>query len=156
LHRGRGREEHTMQTLTPTTSLTNLRKEMDRLFERFWEFDRPELTSLGEWAPWIDLIETKDALVMTAEVPGIEPKDIQVTLQDQVITIKGEKFTEHDDKTDRYFRSERAHGAFARSVRLPYPVEPGKVQATFKNGLLTIHLPKAPAAKGSVIPVRSE
>ena len=80
-----------MRALQPWTGLTNLRKEMERLIDRFWEPDFPELVPVGEWSPRLDLSETKDALVVRAEIPGIEGKGIQVSLQDHVLTIKGEK-----------------------------------------------------------------
>jgi HSP20 family protein len=138
-----------------------LRKEMDRLFDRFWEEEEwPWLPSLrGEWAPALDIAETKDALVVKAEIAGIEPKEMTVALQDQVLTIKGEKKQEKQEKQakdEHYHRTERSYGAFARSVRLPVPVDGSKVTATFKNGLLTITLPKAPGAKGTPIPIKVE
>ncbi len=146
-----------MQVLTPWTGLTTLKKEMDRLFDRFWEMDFPELPSLrGEWGPTLDLSETKDALVVKAEIPGIDPKEINVSLQEQVLTIKGEKRQEKEEKDEHYYRMERSYGAFARSIRLPVPVDGSKVNATFKNGLLTITLPKTPAAKGTTIPIKAE
>lgn len=145
-----------MLTLNPPSSLASLRKEMDRLFERFWDVERPEFGSFGEWAPWMDIVETKEALIVRAEVPGIEPKEIQVTLQDQTLTIRGDKKEEKEEKAEKFYRSERAYGSFARSVRLPISVEPNKVQAVFHNGLLTITLPKAASEKGHLIPVKPE
>jgi HSP20 family protein len=111
--------------------------------------------ALGEWAPEMDLAETKDALVVKAEVPGIEPKDIQLSLKDQVLTIKGEKKQEKEEKDEHYYRMERSYGSFSRSIRLPSPVDEAKVSATFKNGLLTVTLPKTPAAKGTTIPIKA-
>ncbi|MBI3455302.1 MAG: Hsp20/alpha crystallin family protein [Candidatus Rokubacteria bacterium] len=146
-----------MQALTPWSGLTSLRKEMDRLFERFWDLDFPELPgALGEWSPKVDLSETKDTLVVKAEIAGIDPKEIQVSLQDQILTIKGEKKQEKEEKDEHYYRVERSYGAFARTVRLPVPVDGSKVTAAFKNGLLTITLPKTPAAKGTTIPIKAE
>ena len=76
--------------------------------------------------------------------------------QDQVLTIKGEKRQEKEEKDEHYFRMERSYGGFVRSIRLPVPVDGSKVSATFKNGLLTVRLPKTPAAKGTTIPVKAE
>ena len=144
-----------MRALAPWTGLTTLKTEMDRLFDRFWERDFPELPALpGEWSPSLDLSETNDALVVKAEIPGIEPKEIQVSLQDQILTIKGEKRQEKEEKDEHYYRKERAYGAFARSIRLPVPVAGEKVTAEFKNGVLTVTLPKTPAAKGTTIPIK--
>jgi HSP20 family protein len=146
-----------MEALAPWTGLKSLRTEMDRLFDRFWETgDIFELPALAEWRPALDVTETKDAVVVKAEIAGIEPKDVQVSLQDQVLTIKGEKKQEKEEKTERSYRLERAYGAFARSVRLPVSVDAGKVTAGFKNGVLTVTLPKTPGAKGATIPIKAE
>jgi HSP20 family protein len=145
-----------MKALTPWSGTTAMRKEMERLFDRFWDLDLPEVPTFGEWMPKIDLAETKDALVVKAEIPGIEPKEIALTLQDQMLTIKGEKKHEKEEKDEHYYRAERAYGAFARNLRLPAPVDGGKVTATFKNGVLTVTLPKTAAAKGATIPIKAE
>ncbi|MBI4587832.1 MAG: Hsp20/alpha crystallin family protein [Candidatus Rokubacteria bacterium] len=146
-----------MRALAPWTGLTTLQKEIDRLFERFWEPKWDEFLTLGgEWAPSLDLSETKEALVVKAEVPGIDPKEIEVSLQNQVLTIKGEKKQEKEEKDEHYYRVERSYGAFARSIRLPVPVAGEKVTATFKNGVLMVTLPKTPAARGTTIPVKAE
>ena len=143
-----------MRALAPLTGLTTLRTELDRLFDRFWEREFPELPAFaGEWSPSLDLSETKDALVVKAEIPGIEPKEIQISLQEQVLTVKGEKRREKEEKDEHYYRRERSWGAFARSIRLPAPVVGEKVTATFKNGLLTVTLPKAEEAKPKHIDV---
>ena len=145
-----------MNALTPWSGMPALKKEMDRLFDRFWEGDVPAWPTFGEWAPKLDVADTKDALVVKAEVPGIDPKEIEVTLQDQVLTIKGEKKEEKEEKDERHYRAERSYGAFARTIRLPLPVEAGKVSASFKHGVLTVKLPKGAAAKGTAIPIKAE
>ena len=140
----------------------DLKREMDRLFDRFpmgqfefgpkWE----DFPALGEWAPSLDLSETKEALVVKLEIPGMDPADIQISLQENLLTVKGEKKQEKDEKDERFHRVERAYGAFTRTVRLPVAVDGSKVVAGFKNGLLTVTLPKTPAAKGTVIPIKAE
>ena len=135
---------------------TPWKKEMDRFFDRFFDMELPELRMTGEWMPTVDLAETKDALVVKAEIPGIEPKEINLTLQDQVLVIKGEKKQEKEEKDEHYYRAERTYGAFARTIRLPAPVDGSKVTATFKHGVLMVTLPKAPAAKGTTIPIKPE
>ena len=132
-----------------------MKKEMDRLFDRFWEGEIPQLPSMGEWAPALDVSETKDAVMVKAEVPGMDPKEIQLSLEDQLLTLKGEKKQEKEEKDEHYYRSERSYGAFMRTVRLPATVDGSKVTATFKNGLLKVTLPKA-AAKGTTIPIKAE
>jgi HSP20 family protein len=99
----------------------------------------------------VDVSETKDAVVVKAEIPGVEQKDITVSLQDQVLTIKGEKHREDE----KYHRVERSWGAFTRSFRMPVAVAGDKVTATFKDGTLTVMLPKAAEAKGTMIPVKT-
>jgi len=86
----------------------------------------------------------------------VDAKDIAVSLEGDMLTIKGEKEQKKEEKDERQHRVERSWGAFMRSVRLPAPVDGNKVTATFKNGLITITLPKAPGAKGTTIPVKAE
>ena len=93
---------------------------------------------------------------MKAEIPGMDPQDITVALENQMLTLKGEKRLEKEEKDEHYHRMERTYGTFARTVRLPIAVDGSKVTAAFKNGLLTVTLPKAPGAKGSTIPVKAE
>jgi HSP20 family protein len=145
-----------MRALNPWTSMTSLKQEMDRLFDRFFEPRADEFLALGEWAPSLDLSETKDALVVKAEIPGMDPKEVQLSLQEQLLTIKGEKKQEKEEKDERFHRVERTYGAFTRAIRLPVAVDAGKVAATFKNGVLTVTLPKTPAARGTMIPVKAE
>lgn len=145
-----------MRALVPwSAGLPSFRREMDRLFERFFE-DWPEFEALAEWSPKLDVSETKDAYVVKAEIPGVEQKDISVTLENQILTIKGEKRQEKEEKDEKRHRIERSWGAFARSIRMPANVEGDKVNAAFKNGVLTVTLPKAPGAKGTTIPVKAE
>jgi HSP20 family protein len=145
-----------MKALTPWTGMAVLRKEMDRLFDRVWEVDVPAWPVFGEWMPKLDVAETKDAFVVKAEIPGIDPKEIALTLDGETLTIKGVKTHEKEEKDETYFRIERTYGGFARTIPLPAPVEAGKVTATFKNGLLTVKLPKGPEAKGTFIPIKAE
>jgi HSP20 family protein len=143
-----------MLELAPRTGWGELKYEVDRLLDLLEPGDGDAFT-LGEWAPKLDLCETKDALVVRAEVPTIDPKDINLTIKEGVLTIKGEKKAETEDKNEKYFRIERTYGTFTRRVLLPMPVDEGKVDATFKNGLLTVTLPKTPLAKGTAIPIKT-
>ena len=144
-----------MRALTPWTGMTSLRKEMDRLFDRFLEPVWPELPAMTEWEPKVDLSENKDAVVVKAELPGVEQKDINVSLQEGMLTIKGEKQSEKEEKDQRFHRMERSYGAFFRSLRLPATVDASKVTAAFKDGVVTITLPKVPEAKGTTIPIKT-
>jgi HSP20 family protein len=150
----RGKED-AMRTLAPLTG--NLRREMERFFDRFaepvWE---PFEAMTGDWAPKLDVSETKEAMLVTADMPGVDPKEIEIGLTGDLLTLKGEKEKRTEEKEERYHRVERTYGAFLRSVRLPMAVDGGKVTATFKNGVLVVTLPKTPAARGTMIPVKAE
>lgn len=145
-----------MRALAPWRGMETMRQEMERLFDRFFEPRWDEFVAVGEWAPKLDFSETKDAYLVKLEVPGVEQKDLNVTIQDQMLTIKGEKHKEKEEKEERYHRVERSWGAFARTLALPTGVDTEKVAASFKDGVLTVKLPKAPGAKGTTIPVKAE
>ncbi|MFI5324671.1 MAG: Hsp20/alpha crystallin family protein [Candidatus Rokuibacteriota bacterium] len=142
--------------LMPWTGFGNLKQDMDRLFDRLVASKWDDFPTLGDWAPSMDISETKDSLVVKVEVPGMDQKDIRIALQENLLTITGEKKQEKEEKDERYHRVERCYGAFTRGVRLPVAVDGGRVAATFRNGLLTVTLPKTPAAKGTTIPIKSE
>jgi len=145
-----------MRALMPWTGMGSMKSELDRWFERLTDLKWDELPAVGDWAPSMDISETKDSLVAKVEVPGMDQKDIQISLQENLLTIKGEKRHEKEEKDERYHRVERAYGAFARSIRLPVGVDADKVTATFKNGLLIVTLPKTLSSKGTMIPIKSE
>jgi HSP20 family protein len=145
-----------MRALTPWTGIASLKQDMDRMLERVFEGKWEEFPALGDWAPSMDISETKDSLVAKVEAPGMDQKDIQISLQENLLTIKGEKKQEKEEKDERYHRVERSYGTFTRSMRLPVGVDASKVTATFKNGLLTVTMPKTPAAKGTTIPIKAE
>jgi HSP20 family protein len=144
-----------MRALVPWSGMTSFRREMDRLFDRFLEPMWPEMPAMGEWEPKLDVTESKDAVTVTAELPGVEQKDINVTIQEGVLTIKGEKQAEKEEKDKRRHRIERSYGAFYRSIVLPAAVDSSKATATFKDGVVTITLPKAPEARGTMIPIKA-
>jgi HSP20 family protein len=139
----------------------NLRQEIDRLFEDFgagfWRFPtRRSLfetepfwrrTALSATAPAVDVVEKETAYEITAELPGMDEKNIDVTVADDMLTIQGEKREEKEEKKKDYYLSERRFGSFERSFRLPEGVESDKVEASFKKGVLTVILPKTPEAQ---------
>ena len=145
-----------MRALTPWSGIGSLKQEMDRMLERVFEHKWEEFPPLGDWAPSMDISETKDSLVAKVEAPGMDEKDIQISLQENLLTIKGEKRHEKEEEDERYHRVERSYGTFTRTVRLPIGVDGSKVTATFKNGLLTVTMPKTAAAKGTTIPIKAE
>lgn len=144
-----------MRALMPWTS-SGLRRDMDRLLERFFESPWAELPALGDWTPALDVSEGKDAITVKAELPGVDPKEINISLAGDMLTIKGEKEETKEEKDEHKHRVERSYGAFMRSVMLPTSVDASKVNATFKNGVVTITLPKAPGAKGTTIPLKAD
>ena len=137
---------------------STLRDEMNRLFDSFFSGDllAEPFHGVGAWAPALDVSETDDAVMVKAELPGIEANDVEVMLKDDVLTIKGEKKEEKEEKTKNFHRVERSYGSFQRSVRLPAEVIGDKVEAKFKNGVLTIELPKAEESKTKSVKIKVE
>jgi HSP20 family protein len=129
-----------------------LEREMEEMLARFPGWGEREAV----WAPAVDMVDHKDELVLRADLPGLDEKDIDVTVQDGTLTIRGERKEEKEEKKEDYYYAERRYGAFARSLTLPAGVEPDKVKAVFKKGVLEVHLPKAKEAKGKKIEVKSE
>jgi HSP20 family protein len=134
-----------------------LRKEMDRLWDSFFE-SRPDrrVREEGEWLPSLDVAETKGDLVVKAELPGMDPKDIEISLSEGVLTIRGEKKQEKEEKEEGYHVIERSYGSFTRSIRLPKDVQNDKINASFKNGVLKVVLPKSEEAKKREIKIKVE
>jgi HSP20 family protein len=134
----------------------SLRREVDRLFEDFdrgfWRFPSRSLFDIepfwrrGGTAPAVDIVEREKDYQVTAELPGMEEKDVEVKVTDDVMTIKGEKKEEKEEKKKDYYLSERRYGAFQRSFSLPSGVAADKIEANFKKGVLTVTLPKQPEA----------
>ena len=138
----------------PFDELTTLRREMDSLWDRFFpETPFHERYVTHEWLPSIDLKETKDKLIVKAELPGLDTKDIELTLAEDILTIRGEKKEEKETKDEHHFFVERYAGAFERRVKLPTLVKTERVDATFDKGVLTINLPKSEEAKKKEIKI---
>ena len=143
--------------LAPFRDFERMRKEMDRFWDSFFDGGlRRRTEEGGEWLPSLDVAETKDELVVKAEVPGMEPKDIDISLSDGVLTIKGEKKQEKEEKEADYHLVERSYGAFTRSVRLPKEVQSDKISASYKDGILNVTLPKSEKAKKKEIKIKVE
>jgi HSP20 family protein len=128
-----------VKELIPTPSLANFRKEVDRFLDRVREGDAFDLLSSSDWIPNMDFSEKAEAFTVKLEVPGIEPKDIEVLFQNGMLTIRGQKAkSEIEDKDARFYRSERSYGSFVRNLRMPAAIDEKLIAATFKNGVLTI------------------
>ena len=139
--------------LDPFQQLTDFHGTIDRLFaDRFLRrLDGEGL--YGGWSPPIDVFETEKEIVVEAEIPGLNEKDISVEVKENVLTISGERKKETEAKEDRFHRIERTYGRFQRSFTLPDTVETGKVKAKVRNGVLTVRLPKAPKAVAQKVAV---
>jgi HSP20 family protein len=131
----------------------SLQRDINRIFEDFWKrFDQP-FGTLGHWdagGPRTEIAETDNALEVSVELPGINGKDVDISLTDNALTIKGEKKSERDDTKKGYHLSERSYGSFYRSIPLPSGVDTDKANAEFKNGVLTVTLPKTQEALSRV------
>jgi len=113
-------------------------REIDRVFDAFFG-----QTDQGRrWVPPVDLVEAEDHFVLKADLPGLSEGDVSIELEDNVLTVSGERKAEHEDKREGYVRVERAYGAFRRSLTLPEGVDPEGVAASFDKGVLEVRIPK--------------
>jgi len=119
----------------------------------FFEGTAGSHTNGGIWSPATDIHETKDDFVVSIELPGIKREDIKVTVQDDVLTIRGESKQERDHEDTSYHQVERAYGFFSRSFTLPAAVKEGQINATYQDGILRVVLPKADEVKPKEIPI---
>jgi HSP20 family protein len=140
--------------IAPFRDFERMRRDMDRLWDSFFERGTLRGEDGREWLPSLDVAETKNEIVVKAEVPGMEPKDIDVSLSDGLLTIKGEKKQEREEKEENYHLVERNYGSFTRSIRLPNEVQSDKINASYKNGVLKIVLPKSEEAKKKEIKIK--
>ncbi|MGH8352513.1 MAG: Hsp20/alpha crystallin family protein [Pseudomonas sp.] len=156
------------ETLRP---LTNLRRQIDRLFEDFdrslfhLPFGRSVFDVEPFWrrefswggVPAVDIVEQDKAFVITAEVPGLDEKNIEIKLSNGCLILTGEKRDEREEKRKDYYLSERHYGSFERSFAIPEGVDPDKIEASYTKGVLTLTLPKRPEARKpeKVIPIKS-
>jgi HSP20 family protein len=140
----------------PFKELETLRGEMDTLWDSFFGERTPVIRKESEWIPPIDISETKEAVVVTTEVPGIDPKDVNISFTQDMLTIKGEKKQEKEEEGENYYRVERSFGSFSRSFRIPVSVKEGEIKAQHKGGVLKITLPKAEEVKPREIKIKVE
>lgn len=132
----------------PFRDLVTLREKMNRLFEEAYSArgEERDLVS-SSWTPSVDIYETENALVMNAEIPGIDEQDVEIKIEDNTLTLKGERKFEKETKEENYHRVERAHGSFFRSFSLPAYIDQDKIEAEHENGVLKITMPKKLEAK---------
>ncbi len=134
----------------------NIREEINRLFDEFMSRTDTESLFGGNWHPHIDVIEQDEEFVVNAELPGLNKDNIKITITSNVLTISGEKKQIEEIKEGSYSRIERRYGTFSRTFTLPTEVEQNKIKATFKDGILTINIPKSEKAKPKEINVTVE
>src|SRR5574341_101076 len=118
------------------------------------EGEREERMTLTDWAPLVDVIEDEKEYLVKAELPEVKKDDVKITVQDEVLTVSGERTQEKEEKGKKFHRIERAYGSFSRSFTLPEDADASKIAADFKNGVLTVHLPKSERAKPKSIEVK--
>ena len=138
----------------PLRDLVTTQDRMNRLFnETLGRVFGEEGGRAGAWVPAVDIYETEQNVIVKAELPGIDPKDVEATVHEGTLYLKGERKYEKEVKEEHYHHVERAYGSFARSFELPASIDEDKVQADFKDGVLTLTLPKREEAKAKKIKI---
>ncbi len=138
----------------PMKNLFNLHSQMEKVFSDLCASHESETdTESTAWLPTVDISETENGFEIRAELPGVSEKDVNVSVTDNLLTIKGEKHQEAETDSKNYHRVERRYGSFQRSFTLPRHIETDAIKAEFKAGVLTLGIPKAEAAKPTEIPI---
>ncbi|HLH55146.1 MAG TPA: Hsp20/alpha crystallin family protein [Verrucomicrobiae bacterium] len=139
----------------PGLELNRLRREIDRLFEDPFSLLAPSTSFFQNWTPAVDIYEDNDKYIVKTELPGMKREDIDVALDGNTLTISGERKEEEEKRQGESYRSERYFGRFQRSITLPTEVQTNKIEAAYKDGVLTVTLPKSEEAKPKQIPVKA-
>jgi HSP20 family protein len=126
----------------PFRELSSLQTEMNRLFNAAFEGQGGGNGPARRWTPAMDLLETEDEFVLRADLPGLTESDVNIELEDNVLTVSGERHAEREDKREGFYRMERAYGSFSRSLTLPKGIDPEAVTAAFDRGVLEVRVPK--------------
>jgi HSP20 family protein len=128
----------------PARELNSLQSEMNRLFNTFFDTPLPNGGATGQrrWLPAMDLVESEDDFVLRADLPGLSEEDVNIELEDNVLTISGQRKGEHEERKEGFHRVERAYGSFARSLTLPEGVNAEAIKASFDRGVLEVRIPK--------------
>ena len=139
----------------PSRELEEMSDRLNRVFARVPRGgNENEAMTVADWTPLVDISETTAEYVIKAEIPEVKKEDVKVTLEHGVLTVQGMRRQEAEEKGKKYHRVERSYGSFVRSFTLPDLVDEAKVQAVFKDGVLTLHLPKSEKAKPKAIEVK--
>ena len=143
-----------LTTRRPMRNLFNLHNQMEKVFSDLFASHEGETDTEGTtWMPTVDISETGNGFEIRAELPGVSEKDVNVSVIDNLLTIKGEKHQEEETDGKDYHRVERRYGSFQRSFTLPRHIETDAIKAEFKDGVLTLSIPKAEAAKPTEVPI---
>ena len=142
------------EKLVPSTWEMDFHRDFDNFVNRFFG-EEPSRVFGASFSPAIDILEKDNEILITAEIPGIDQKDLEVDLTGGVLTIKGEKKEEREEKGENFHRVERSFGRFSRSFALPSEVQEDKVEAKYKDGILSLILPKTESSKAKKIPVKA-
>jgi len=128
----------------PFRNVAALQDRINRIFDESFSrtADLDDDISVSAWKPTVDIYETDEAIILKAELPGIKKEDVSVEVKDNVLTLKGERAEEKEIKEKNYYRKERAFGTFSRSFNLQHRIQPNKIKASFKDGVLKIEIPK--------------
>lgn len=146
----------TRQRAAVPSVFDRLREDFDRTLQGFWS-DNGDLEELvGNWQPSVDISETDDAIEVKADLPGVKPEDIDISVRDNRLTIKGERHEESESDDKEVHRVERRYGSFHRSIVLPAGCDPDQVSAESDNGVITIRLPKPAESKSKRISVKAK
>ena len=143
--------------LDPFRDLVAIHDRMNRLFEAALsgtDFGEQGTGTVGTWTPVSDVVETEDSIIVTSEVPGLEQDRIEIKLADNVLTIAGHRSVDRSPDSEQYHRVERAYGPFERHFTVPVSVDPERISASYREGVLTVTLPKRPEAAPRKITVR--
>lgn len=138
----------------PEHDFAGVQRRINRIFDDFFGGGYDTDRYVTGWSPLVDIKEENNAFVLHAEIPGVRKDGITLTVNNNTLTIRGEKKQESESKNANFYRIERSFGAFERSFTLPQSIASEKIEAAFENGVLTITLPKSEAAKPKEIPVR--
>jgi HSP20 family protein len=136
----------------PFQNLASLQDQVNRLFDTSFQ-GRSDSSALTAWAPAVDIYETENELVLKADLPDISEKDLDVRIENNMLTIRGERKFEQKVKEDNYLRIERTYGSFSRSFSLPNTVSTEGIKADYRNGVLTVELPKRAESKSKQVKV---
>jgi HSP20 family protein len=137
----------------PFRNISTLQEQVNRLFENSVQGGRSDNSALTTWAPAVDIYETENELVLKADIPDMNENDLDIRVENNMLTIRGERKFEQKVKEDNYLRIERTYGSFSRSFGLPNAVNTEGINATYKNGVLTVELPKRAESKPKQVKV---